>query len=184
MSQEARPLLSVIVRRFPLHLEPKIEPLLKKIKQAMVNQPGFVGIQNSLSHQADGCELVTVFGFDSDANLQQWQASVVRKGFVSELDTYSQDNVSHAQFNDLALLQHPKAQLRKIETVAILIFWIVLLGGSLRYVADTFLPGILSPSARHLILISVNVLLISYLFLPWSSILISHLKRRLTHLFK
>ncbi|MBO1520127.1 hypothetical protein [Oceanisphaera pacifica] len=176
MSKEERPLLSVIVRRFPKKLMAKIERSLGKTQQAMANQPGFVGLQNSFSHHADYSELVTVFAFDSSESLNQWETSPLRNSFVTELDLYSQDSVTHAQFDDLALLLHPRAQLRKIETVAILIFWILLLGNILRYLADEYLPGLLAPHWRNSILVLINVVLISYVFLPWSSMIATKIK--------
>lgn len=176
MPKEERPLLSVIVRRFPQELERKIEQALGKTQRAMANQPGFAGLQNSLSHEDGYGELVTVFAFDSGKNLEKWKNSPVREGFVKELDKYSQDSVTHAQFGDLALLLHPKAKLRKIETVAILIFWILFSGGALRYLADFLLPGTLAPYGQNILLVSVNVMLISYVFLPWSSMIATKLK--------
>ncbi len=176
MPKEERPLLSVIVRRFPHKLEHDIEQSVENIQMAVANQPGFVGLQSSLSHKDDYCELVTVFAFDSDENLEKWKSSPIRKGFVKELDKHSQDDVTHAQFGDLALLLPPKAQLSKIETVAILIFWILFLGDSLRYLADFLMPGIFAPFWRNVLLVSVNVMLISYVFLPWSSMIVTRLK--------
>lgn len=184
MSKEARPLLSVIVRRFPPQLESEIEQSLGKTQRAMANQPGFVGLQNSLSHEDGYCELVTVFAFDSEESLDSWKRSPIRQGFVSELDIYSQDSVTHAQFGDLGQLLHPTAQLRKIETVAILIFWILLLGESLRYLADWLLPGIFTAYWRNLLLVLVNVMLISYLFLPWSSIIVTKIKTSISRKIK
>lgn len=183
MSKEQRPLLSVIVRRFPQQLERAIEKSLGKTQRAMANQPGFVGLQNSLTHEDGYCELVTVFAFDSDENLENWKRSPIRDGFVKELDIYSQDSVTQVQFGDLALLLHPKAKLRKIETVAILIFWILLLGNSLHYLADLYLPGILAPHWRNAVLVLINVMLISYLFLPWSSMIVTRIKTSVPGLF-
>ncbi|MCZ7669621.1 MAG: hypothetical protein M5U34_21810 [Chloroflexi bacterium] len=82
MPKEERPLLSVIVRRFPHKLEHDIEQSVENIQMAVANQPGFVGLQSSLSHKDDYCELVTVFAFDSDENLEKWKSSPIRKGFV------------------------------------------------------------------------------------------------------
>ena len=180
MPNKKRPLLSVIVRRFPQKLEREIEKSLKKTQRAMANQPGFVGLQNSLSYEDDYCELVTVFAFDSGKNLERWKNSPVRERFVKELDDYSHDSVTHAQFGDLALLLHPQAKLKKIETVAILIFWILFSGAMLRYLADFLLPSTFAPYWQNVVLVSVNVLLISYVFLPWSSMLVTRLKHRVS----
>lgn len=184
MSKGERSLLSVIVRRFPPSLAGDVEKTLEKTQDAMANQPGFVGLQNSLSHEHDYCELVTVFAFDCADNLEQWKRSPLRDRFVKELDIYSQDSVTQVQFDDLAVLLDPKAKLRKIETVAILIFWILLLGNVLRYVADLYLPDIFSAPWRNTLLILVNVLLISYIFLPWTSRIVTRLKANVAKVFK
>lgn len=176
MPKENRPLLSVIVRRFPHKVEHDIEQSVEKIQMAVANQPGFVGLQSSLSHEENYCELVTVFAFDSGKNLENWKSSPIRKSFAKELDKYSQDDVTHAQFGDLALLLQPKAQLSKIETVAILIFWILFLGDSLRYLAEFLMPETLVPFWRNVLLVSANVMLISYVFLPWSGMIVTKFK--------
>ncbi|GJM41525.1 MAG: hypothetical protein DHS20C20_18070 [Ardenticatenaceae bacterium] len=176
MPNEARPLLSVIVRRFPQKLEHDIEQLVGKIQRAVANQPGFVGLQSSFSHEDSYCELVTVFAFDTEGNLERWKNSPIREGFARELDKHSQDSVTYAQFGNLALLLQPKAQLSKIETVVILIFWVLFLGELLRYLASFLMPGIFATFWQNVLLVSVNVMLISYVFLPWSSIIVTRLK--------
>lgn len=180
MSQDARPILSVIARRFRQELRDDIENLVKRTQQAVSNQPGFVGLQNSLTSGENGCELVTVFSFDSHENLERWENSPVRKGFVEELDRHSLDNSTYTKFDGLALLNSPKARVSKIETVAILIFWILVLGGILGYLADFLLPESLDLMWRNVLIVSVNVVLISYVFLPWSSTLLTRLKARLS----
>lgn len=184
MSKEERSLLSVIVRRFPQQLTSDVEKSLRKTQAAMASQPGFVGLQNSLTDEDGYCELVTVFAFDCADNLDKWKRSPIRDRFVKQLDVYSQDSVTQVQFDDLALLLDPKAQLRKIETVAILIFWILLLGSALRYLADLYLPNIFAPELQNALLILVNVLLISYIFLPWSSMIVTRLKAHVAKFFK
>lgn len=180
MPKEAQPVLSVIVRRFRLEFEREVEEAIRKIDQAASRQPGFVGLQNSLSHEEDNCEMVTVFAFDSRANLEAWKNSPIRQQFVQDLDNHSQDSTTHTQFGDLALLLHPTARITKAETVVVLIFWILALGAVLRYLADFILPETLTASWRNVLLITVNVALISYVFLPWSSMLLTRLKVRIS----
>lgn len=176
LNQAVSPVLSVIVRKFPQELECEVERLLVKIQQAVASQPGFVGLQSSLSQGVDGCELVTVFAFDSHENLAGWKSSPVREGIVRELDAYSPDSATHEQFGDLALLLHPKAVVSKIEMIGILIFWILILGESLRYIAEFLLPEAFARPWRDVLLITVNVVLISYVFLPGSCKLLTRLK--------
>lgn len=174
MSTEAGPVLSVIVRRFKPEYDDDIERAVRQIQQAVARQPGFAGVQNSLSRQEGCSELVTVFAFDSRETLDAWRHSDARNAFVQELDRWSQDSTSHTQFGELAQLLNPKAQLRKIEIVAILIFWILV-----SYVAALLLPEPALPIWRDLLLVVVNVVLISYVLLPWSSLALTRLKTRI-----
>ncbi len=176
MTSPSRAVLSVIVRRYALEFEDEIEQSVARLQKAVVKQPGFVDLQNSRTEGADDNELITVFTFDSQANLDLWNHCPVRRGFAAELDRHSSNTATYARFDDLALLQNPKAHLRKIEIVAILIFWIVLLGAGLGLLTDAILPVAIVPFWRNLMLVTVNVLLISYIFLPWSSMGVAKLK--------
>ncbi len=179
MSNAVHPVLSVIVRKFRQEHECDVGRSLVKIQQAVTTQPGIVGLQNSLSTAEDCCELVTVFAFDSHDNLNRWKMSPIREGFVAELDQYSQNSATHEQFGNLAWLLHPKAYVRKIETVGILIFWILVLGTPLRHLTEILLPGLLAPFWEETLLVSVSVVLISYFFLPWSCKMLTRLKARI-----
>jgi antibiotic biosynthesis monooxygenase (ABM) superfamily enzyme len=178
MPTEAGPVLSVIVRRFNPEFDEPIERAVRQIQQAVARQPGFAGVQNSLSRLEDRSELVTVFAFDSRETLDAWRHSDARNAFVRELDRWSEDSTSHTQFGELAQLLSPKAKLRKVEVVAILIFWILVSGSALKYLAALLLPDPAAPFWRELMLVSVNVVLISYVFLPWSSLALTNLKTR------
>jgi len=180
MPKQDTPLLSVIVRRFNQHQEVQLQQAINNIQKEVSQQAGFVGLQNSFSHSKNYCELVTVFTFDSEESLENWKRSSTRQAFVERLDKYSHGDVTHAQFDNLGLLLPEKAQLRKIEMIVILIFWILLLGAGLRHLTNTLIPGILNPFIQNALLISTSVLLISYFFLPWSSLQIIKLKAHLS----
>ena len=179
MSKEAGPVLSVIVRRFRPEVFENIERASRQIEEAVARQPGFSGIQSSVSRGEDRSELVTVFAFESREALDAWQRSEARNAFVKELDRWSEDSSSHTQFGELAQLLSPKSQLGKLEIVAVLIFWILVLGSALKYAAALLLPEPAAPVWRNVLLVSVNVLLISYVFLPWSSQALTDLKTRI-----
>ncbi|MEZ5778237.1 MAG: hypothetical protein R3E44_07745 [Paracoccaceae bacterium] len=178
MPKQTRAVLSIIVRRFDQEFEEEIGRSLARLQRAAAEQPGYLGEQNSLTRRADGCELVTVFVFDSRANLERWENSAARERHLAELDRHPQEITRHTRFDELARLLDPGAGISRIEIVAILIFWIVILGEALRHIADLVLPDALQPFWRNLLMISVNVVLISYAFLPWSSIALTRLKAR------
>ncbi|MGR3760226.1 hypothetical protein ACUXV3_08835 [Roseobacteraceae bacterium NS-SX3] len=178
MRKDPRPILSVIVRRFGHEVQDEVKTSVRKIQEAVAEQPGFAGLQSSLTESGTACELVTVFSFDCRENLERWQRSPVRQSFVRELDALSQGAPTQMSFDGLDRLLPARASLSKVETVAILIFWILLLGEGLRFSAALVLPADLAPFWRNALLVSVNVLLISYLFLPWSSLAVTWLKAR------
>lgn len=176
-----RPVLSVVVRRFPREFADDVENSIKRIQQAVADQPGFTGLQNRFTLKKNDCELVTIITFDTQTNLEKWEMSPIRESYVKELDKLSQDLATNTQFAGLALLVPPAARVGKGETVVILIIWILILSTLLRYPADALLPENLAPFWRNAIQTSVIVVLISYIFLPFTSgklvKLKSHLRR-------
>ena len=176
---DATPVLSVILRRYRPEVAQEIEALEAGIRDAVQRCRGFVDLRSSRSEQGGICELVTVFTFASDADLARWNASEARADYVARLDAISESAPVQARFDDLSLLPGPKAQLRKIEVVAVLIFWIVVIAEVLTLLAGYVLPDRFTGFWREVLLISVNVLLISYIFLPWSSQALTRLKSRL-----
>lgn len=179
VAEEKRPVLSVVVRRFRQGLAEEIERSVVRIQAAVATQPGFVGLQNSVSRKEDFDELVTVFAFESREHLDLWESCPVRRRLVEALDRHSHDAIRHTQFGDLAQLLRPGVQIRKFEIVLILIFWIIVAGSLLRRLSDLVLPDVGAPAWLNVLLVSVNVVLISYVLLPWSSSMLMRLKARL-----
>ena len=180
MPKNLRPIVSIIIRRFRQEYEQDIMQSLRELQKTAANQPGYLGDQNSLSHDDECCELVNVFAFDSRKNLKKWESSDARKRHLAELDAHPQETANNIQFDELAPLLNPKVHVSKVEIVLILIFWIVAIGAILGYVADLLLPATIPDLARTVLLVSVNVVLISYIFLPWSTKLLTRVKARAT----
>lgn len=178
MPKEAHPVLSVIIRRFRKKHEDRIRQSLTRLQEAARGQPGFLGEQNSVSHADSYCELVTVFAFDSRKSLERWEGSDLRNRLIADLDRHPHESSKHTQFDDLSVLLHPQSRVSKIEIVLVLIFWILALGAVLDHVAGFLLPQGMPPVMRNMLLVSVNVVLISYVLLPWSSRCITRLKTR------
>jgi len=178
MSHVKRLAFSIIVRRFQHEYEEDIMQSLNQLQKVAADQPGYLGDHNSLSQGNEYRELVNVFAFDSRKNLERWESSGVRNGLLAELDRHPQEATKHSLPDDLVSLLHPKTQESKIEIVVILIFWIVVLANILDYFADFILPTTLFPFWRSVLLISVNVALISYIFLPWSGKMLARFKAK------
>ncbi|TDT75250.1 antibiotic biosynthesis monooxygenase (ABM) superfamily enzyme [Litoreibacter halocynthiae] len=179
MSHDARPVLSIIVRRFGHEFRDDIMQSLEQLQKAAANEEGYLGDHNSLSQQDDCYELVNVFSFDSRKNLERWESSDLRKECLADLDRHPQKVTRHPHVDEFSLLLSPKSRVSKIEIVVILIFWILVLGATLGFFADLLLPATFPAAVRSVLLISINVVLISYIFLPWSSSWLTRLKTRL-----
>ncbi len=178
MSNDARPVLSIIIRRFDHDMKDQIMQSVRQLQEVASDQTGYLGHHNSLSKQADFYELVNIFTFNSRKNLEKWEKSDRRKTCLAELDRHPQVATKHTQFDELAELLHPVSRISKIEIVVILMFWILVLGAILNGIADLLLPVGFSSVGRSVLVVAVNVLLISYIFLPWSSNRLTSLKTR------
>ena len=179
MSQTAHPILSVLVRRFRREYAGDIDKAIEDIQKAVADQPGFIGLQNGIIPKRDGCELVTVFTFDTQENLERWQNSRVRESYTKELDQLSQGAATNTQFGNLAILVAPTARISKLETVIILIAWILLLGQVLGPAVGLLLRESVGPFWQNALMTTIIVVLISNVFLPASSLLLTRLKTRL-----
>lgn len=180
MSGDARPILSIIVRRFGSEYKDAIMHSLGQLQKAAADQTGYLGDHNSLSKNDDYYELVNVFAFDLQKALERWENSDMRTKCLADLDRHPQEATNPTQLGDFAELLRPKSKTSKIEVVLILIFWIVVLGEFLRYLAGLLLPENFSHTWSSILLISVNVVLISYFFLPWSNHWLTKLKTQLS----
>lgn len=181
MSNDAVPVLSIIVRRFHSDFKDDILQSLTELQRAAANQTGYLGHHNSLSEDDQYCELVNIFSFNSRGNLQEWENSDVRNRCLANLDQHPQTTTKHSQFNELAQILHPKTQIKKIEIVVILIFWILVLSALLDYFASFLFPATFPQGWKSTLLISLNVVLISYIFLPLTSEILTKLKQRFTN---
>lgn len=178
MPKNAQPVLSVIVRRFPHEFAGDIENSIKSIQKAVADQPGFTGLQNKVNRKKNDCELVTIFAFDTQENLEKWEDSPIRKSYAVELDSLSQDDATTAQFGSLDVLVPPTARVSKRATVAILIFWILIMSSLLDYPLNLWLPDSFAPFWRSAVKTTIIVVLISYFLLPYTSIMLTWCLRK------
>lgn len=172
------PIVSVVVRRYRPEDEAAFMRVTARIGAEVASRPGFAGLQTKQSQRGDHVELVTVFAFDSRANMERWEGAETRQQLMRELDSLSLEGSSQTKFSELAVLTDPEAGLSRFEIVVILIFWILILAAALEELAALALPGAIDGFAREAGLISINVALISYLFLPVSSRIWARAKAR------
>ena len=178
MAKSGQPVLSVIVRRFKAAARPEIQASLARLQAAAAQQSGYMGGQNDVSETDGICEITTVFAFDTRTNLSRWEKSDVRNVILTELNQHPQESPNRTTFEGLAILLHPASTLQKFEVVLILIFWILLIGAGLGFLADITLPPTVPPIVRQVLIVTLNVVLISYVLLPWSSKTLTALKAR------
>jgi len=180
MTAGTAPIVSVVVRRFRPENEAAFMRVTDRIGVEVALRPGFAGLQTKRTERGDHVQFVTVYAFDSQANVERWEAAEARHRLMRELDRLSVESSSQTRFSGLAILTDPADGITTFETVVILIFWILILAVLLEELATLALPGWPAGFLRDAILISVNVLLISYLFLPVSSRIWARAKARLT----
>lgn len=180
MSKTDQPILYVIVRRFRKEYSDDIEKAIESIQNSVADQPGFIGLQNRITPKHDGRELVTIVTFDTQKNLQKWENSPVRQRYAEELDRLSQDFATNTRFDDLSRLVAPTARISKLETVVILIAWILVLGRLLRYPIDLLVPAAVGQFWQDALTTAIIVTLISYVLLPASSLVLTRIKARLS----
>ncbi|MCK0137477.1 hypothetical protein [Aliiroseovarius sp. F47248L] len=178
MAKLAKPVLSIIVRRFQFEQKEEIMLSLGQLQKAAGEYPGYLGDQNSLVEDDDNYELVNVFAFNSRENLKKWEESEQRRSLLADLDRHPQSFTRHENLDEITQLLHPTSSVSKFEIVLILIFWILVAGAALGMIADLILPTTFPPMWRSVFLVSVNVILISYFLLPWSSSLLGKMKAK------
>ncbi|WP_305969075.1 MULTISPECIES: antibiotic biosynthesis monooxygenase [unclassified Mameliella] len=180
MSQTDQPVLYVIVRRFRPEFSGDIEKAIESIQKTVADQPGFIGLQNRITPKHDGRELVTIVTFDTQKNLERWENSPVRRRYAEELDRLSQDCATNTRFDDLSRLVAPTARISKLETVLILIAWILVLGHLLRHPVEILVPDSVGQFWQSALTTAIIVVLISYVLLPVSSLVLTRIKARLS----
>lgn len=180
MSKTDQLVFYVIVRRFRQEFSGDIEKAIESIQKTAADQPGFIGLQNRITPKHDGRELVTIITFDSQQNLERWENSPVRQRYAEELDRLSQDYATNTRFGNLTQLVAPTARISKLETVLILIAWILVLGRLLRPPVEFLLPVTVGQFWQDALTTAIIVVLISYVLLPVSSLLLTRLKARLS----
>lgn len=175
MCETTSQVVTVILRRFSLSAKPAVQAANDRLCAAANGYKGFQGAENTyLPTGGSHIDLVTVYSFGSREDLQRWESSPERRRLIAELDEHCLKVSERAAFDGLSLLQPDTVRVSKPETVAILIFLILALG----WLADMLLPPMGKPW-RTMLSVTVNVCLISYVFLPWSIRLLVALKRRL-----
>lgn len=182
MQQSGQPILSVITRRFRARNETAVRTAIVRLRDLAERQPGFLGAKDSYSPDHDLCQLVTIFAFRTQDALVRWDSIPERERLIAELDRHCQHVSPRSGFEALDLLAPRGARVSKPETVALLIFWIMLLQATIGRVIAEVLPAATGKFWGSLIVVSLNVGLISYLLLPWSARLLCSIKHRLAHL--
>lgn len=167
--------VTVVLRRVALDAKPEVQAAIDRLRAGARQFQGYQGAEDTyLPATGSYVDLVTVFRFDTRENMQRWEASPERKLLIAEVDRHCLKVSERAAFDGLSLLLPDSVKISKFETVVILIVLILILG----WLADLLLPPMAQPW-RTVLSVSVNVCLISYLFLPWSIRGLVALKKRL-----
>ena len=135
---------------------------------------GFIDARDSLLPAGEFVDLVTVYTFTTKGELEDWERDPRRNGLLAQVDSLCVDVSERAAFDGISLLTADRIKVSRHETVVVLVVLILLLGA----LVDIALPPMAEPW-RTVVAVTVNVCLVSYLFLPWSLQLLVWLKDRL-----
>ncbi|WP_323767006.1 hypothetical protein [Marinovum sp.] len=175
MAATTRQVVTVVIRRLQPEAKPAVQAGIARLRTAARQYPGYLGAEDSyLPTTERHVDMVTIFSFDSRRNLKRWEIAPIRRQLIAEVDRHCLEVSDRAAFDGLSPLLPDSAKISKPATVAVLIVLILALG----WLADLLLPAFPQPW-RTVLTVTVNVCLISYLFLPWSVRALAALRKRL-----
>lgn len=175
MGVSSRQVVTVVIRRLPPDAKPAVQQGIARLRVAARHYPGYLGAEDSyLPTTERHVDMVTIFSFDSRANLERWENAPERRRLIAEVDRHCLEVSDRAAFDGLSPLLPDTARISKPATVAVLIVLILGLG----WLAELLLPPFAQPW-RTVLTVTINVILISYVFLPWSVRGLAALRKRL-----
>lgn len=142
---------------------------VKQVDQVATTFPGHQGTTGKIAGEADECHVV--FRFDTIENLKAWECSDERRQWLSQLGDIVDEGESRIErLTGLEFLfrdqLHPRAwKMALVLTSAI--FLLILVFGPVFSALATAVPGL--PSWLWTLLqVSFQVLLLTYLIMPWA----------------
>lgn len=178
---DASPVLSVVIRKFREADEESVNAVLGRFEAALQAWPGFLGVRHNHPSSEAGGAMATVISFKSLDDLIAWEQSDIRKKMVEELSHFIEGEVVKNQLWDLDALLGTNRPPKKWKTVLVLIICVFAVGAVLGWLADAVSPNYPTGFARYAILLIINIVLNSYIFLPKSMALLHRIEARIAN---
>ncbi len=172
------PVFSVIIRKFREEEMDAVNSALNHFEEALEAWPGFLGISHNQSSQENYGTLATVISFETLDDLIAWEQSNTRATIVEELSHYIEGAVVKNRLGDLETLLGNTPPPKKWKAVLVLTFWVFVVGAILGSIADLISPDYPTGFARYAVLLTINIILNSYIFLPKSMVLLHQLEKK------
>lgn len=172
------PVFSVIIRKFREEETDAVNTALGHFEEALNAWPGFLGIRHNQSTSENHETLATVISFETLDDLIAWEQSNTRANIVEELSHYIQGEVVKNRLWDLEALLGNTPPPKKWKAVLVLTFWVFVVGAILGLIADFISPDFPTGFARYAVLLTINIILNSYFFLPKSMALLHRLEKK------
>ncbi len=175
---ENSPVFLVIYRKFREQEMHAVNAALDQFEEALEDWPGFLGIHHIQSSPGDQAKLTTLVSFATLDDLIKWEQSDARSKIVAELSNYIEGSVVKNRLLDLDVLLVSTPTPKKWKTVLVLTFWVFVVGAILELIADFLSPNYPEEFSRYALLLTLNIILNSYFFLPKSMQFLHQLEKR------
>jgi antibiotic biosynthesis monooxygenase (ABM) superfamily enzyme len=172
------PVTVMVCRRIRRGRESEYEAWLKGINKAAAGFSGFLGVNVIRPSARTGRDYVSIFRFDSYANLRAWQDSKERQQWLEKIDADVVE--SEARTQEMTGLEFwftapdvaPSAAPPRYKMVIVLVIVIFCMLNMLAPAFSIMLNG-LEPLLRSFIVITTQVILMTYLVMPLITRLLS-----------
>ncbi len=167
------PVTAFISRRVQADRLEEFKEILNEFTPALEKQPGFISIRNIEPGPETNDRFISLVTFSNVSGQIAWEDSPVRKELVARLNAVVEGDTSIEWIGGLDVLASAHPTPKKWKTVVALIIWINVLGWTLGPALSLVWPDSAPEALRAFALICVNVGLISYVFLPWTTRLLN-----------
>ncbi len=172
------PVLSVIVRKLHEADKGAAKKSLDRLEQTLREWPGCLGVSHDHSLIDEQDTIATVISFKTLEDLIAWEQSTQRIEHAEALAQFTDGNVIKNRLSGIDSLLGTNHPPQKWKTVLVLTFWVLVVGAALGWVADSISPDVPSGYWRGVLLLIINILLNSYIFLPKSMALLQRVEEK------
>jgi uncharacterized protein len=170
LEESNEPVTVIVSRLVQPEREQDFEALLAAMTQEAQNFPGYLGANIIRPSSKTGREYILIFRFNSYANLMRWEESSVRQAWLKRADEMAASPLSLRKTPGLEFWFTPQQSVAptppRYKMAIVLTLVIFGLSVGLAPLLKRLLIG-LSPLLSQLIIVAIQVILITYLILPF-----------------